>query len=68
MVQSIFIFSSHLSTQCFPLPETWYVVYRNYPEDPKMGGTAKCVRGTQSGPRKNNVVPIFLQHGPSATG
>lgn len=59
--------NSHLYTQCFPLTETWYLVYRNYEEDPAMGGTAKCVRGTQAGPLEGYSAPALLEYGTSVS-
>lgn len=52
-------------TKCLPLTQTWYLVYRNYPEDPAMGSDAKCVRGGQRGPVENDTVPIFLSYRPN---
>lgn len=60
-------FNSHLYTQCFPINKTWYVMYRNYEEDPAMAGTAKCLRGTVTGPLVDHTVPIVLQHSPNVS-
>lgn len=65
MVYSIFSFDLCLFTQCYPLTATWYLVYRNYPEDPAMGGDAKCVRVGQTGPLENDRVPIFFSYSPN---
>ncbi|CAN7937442.1 unnamed protein product, partial [Ixodes hexagonus] len=52
--------------QCFPLTETWYMVYRNYESDPVFGGTAGCLRYTQEGPMSNGTVPLVIRYGNDA--
>lgn len=52
----------HIPTQCFPLTETWYQVYRSYEVDPVLGGTSKCVRATETGAFENDVAPVLLQY------
>ncbi|XP_077491839.1 uncharacterized protein LOC144102443 [Amblyomma americanum] len=34
--------------KCFPLQDVWYIVYRNFEEDPYFGGDAKCMIITQT--------------------
>lgn len=47
-------------SKCFPVLDTWFLAYRNYEYDEAMGGTAKCVSGTVSGPREGDDVPLLL--------
>ncbi|XP_029850176.2 uncharacterized protein LOC115332040 [Ixodes scapularis] len=49
-------------SKCFPLPETWHVVYRNYESDPVFGGTAKCVKFTETGPPANGAYPVLIEY------
>ncbi|CAN7982327.1 unnamed protein product, partial [Ixodes pacificus] len=51
---------------CFPLQETWHVLYRNYAYDPAFGGTAKCVRITNTGPEVNGAYPLVISFGNSS--
>ncbi|KAM7307887.1 uncharacterized protein ISCGN_011523 [Ixodes scapularis] len=53
-------------SQCFPLQETWYMLYRNYAFDPAFGGTAKCVRFTNAGPEVNGAYPLVISFGNSS--
>ncbi|CAN7937439.1 unnamed protein product [Ixodes hexagonus] len=48
-------------SKCFPLPETWYMIYRNYESDPPFGGTAKCVRFTENGSSDNGSYPLLFE-------
>ncbi|KAM7299015.1 uncharacterized protein ISCGN_019582 [Ixodes scapularis] len=50
---------------CFPLEETWYVAYRNYETDPYFGGSAKCVRFSETDPGQNGAYPVILEYDPS---
>ncbi|CAN7986952.1 unnamed protein product, partial [Ixodes hexagonus] len=51
----------------FPLKKTWYIKYRNYETDPFFGGTAKCVRLTETNPGKDDVYPLVLQYNPDVS-
>ncbi|EEC15925.1 hypothetical protein IscW_ISCW013442, partial [Ixodes scapularis] len=44
---------------CFPLQETWYMMYRSHEIDPGFGGKAKCVKGYQTGPLVDGSAPIL---------
>ncbi|KAM7282669.1 uncharacterized protein LOC120849734 [Ixodes scapularis] len=46
----------------FPLTETWYMLYRNYEEDPNFG-TSKCVRFSQVGPEEEGGYHILIEYG-----
>ncbi|KAL1474555.1 hypothetical protein MTO96_037883 [Rhipicephalus appendiculatus] len=39
---------------CFPLHEKWYVMYRNYKDDPYFGGIGKCITISGTGPFEDN--------------
>lgn len=67
MVRSIFIFGLNLCMQCLPLTQKWHLAFRNYPDDPAMGGDAKCVTVGQTGPLENDTVPIFFSYSPNVT-
>lgn len=67
MIYYLIVLNLHLRTQCFPLPETWHLVHRNYAEDPAMGGDAKCVRGADTAPPENDSMPVLLQHSPNVS-
>lgn len=67
VINSLFIFNPRIYTQCFSVTETWYLMYRNYEEDPAMGGTAKCVRGTTVGQPEGDAVRAVLEYSPNVT-
>ncbi|XP_040077357.3 uncharacterized protein LOC120849242 [Ixodes scapularis] len=48
-------------SQCMPIQEKWYAVYRNYENDPAFGGTAKCAKFTSLGPEENGVYTMLVQ-------
>ncbi|KAM7308383.1 uncharacterized protein ISCGN_012017 [Ixodes scapularis] len=50
-------------SKCFPLQETWYMMYRSHEIDPGFGGKAKCVKGYQTGPLVDGSAPIRLHIG-----
>ncbi|XP_040065721.1 uncharacterized protein LOC120839508 [Ixodes scapularis] len=49
----------------YPIQGTWYMLYRNYKTDPIFGGTAKCVRFSQTGvgPNGENLVLFEFDNG-----
>ncbi|XP_040075778.2 uncharacterized protein LOC120847909 [Ixodes scapularis] len=51
----------------FPLQETWYMAYRNYETDPFFGGTAKCVRISETDPGQDGVYPLVLHYDPDVS-
>ncbi|CAN7986954.1 unnamed protein product [Ixodes hexagonus] len=51
----------------FPLKETWYMKYRNYETDPFFGGTAKCVRVTETNAGQDGIYPLVLQYNPGVS-
>ncbi|EEC03622.1 conserved hypothetical protein [Ixodes scapularis] len=46
----------------FPLTETWYILYRNYEDDPVFG-TDKCVRFNQENPATDGEYPVTFKSG-----
>lgn len=55
------------ASQCYPLTDTWYMLLRNYEEDPALGGTAKCVRGTETGPVEDDMLSVHVQYSPDVS-
>lgn len=50
--------------KCFPLKESWYIVYRSYESDPFFGLTAKCVRiHSTDVPYVNNATKVKVEFG-----
>lgn len=47
--------------QCLPIPEKWYIVYRNYENDPLFGGKAQCGKFLSLGPEEDGAFPMKLQ-------
>lgn len=45
--------------KCFPVNETWYMVYRNYESDPLLGSATKCLKFTETGPPVNGEYPLL---------
>ncbi|XP_049520941.1 uncharacterized protein LOC125944474 isoform X2 [Dermacentor silvarum] len=39
---------------CFPIHEKWYIMYRNYQEDPYFGDSGKCITIIMTSPFENN--------------
>ncbi|XP_029848976.2 uncharacterized protein LOC115331055 [Ixodes scapularis] len=54
-------------SKCYPLPVTWYVIFRNFESDPVFGGTAKCVRFTETGPPEDGAYPVLIEYGNQST-
>ncbi|XP_077532558.1 uncharacterized protein LOC144144927 [Haemaphysalis longicornis] len=52
-------------TDCFPLTEAWYVIYRNYAYDPYFGGDPVCVVINEDGPFQNGVGTFTVEYGDS---
>ncbi|KAH7955665.1 hypothetical protein HPB52_002808 [Rhipicephalus sanguineus] len=52
---------------CFPFTETWYEVYRNFEEDPYLGGTATCIRATETGPYTDGSTPATVEYSPDVS-
>lgn len=67
VIHNTIMFNLLLYTQCFPIPDSWYMLFRNYEEDAAMGGTAKCVRGTQTGPVDGDSVPMSVRYSPDVS-
>ncbi|KAM7306857.1 uncharacterized protein ISCGN_010513 [Ixodes scapularis] len=49
-------------SKVFPLSETWYMLYRNYEDDPAFG-TSKCIRFSQVGPEEEGGYPALVEYG-----
>ncbi|KAK8783248.1 hypothetical protein V5799_015411 [Amblyomma americanum] len=52
---------------CFPLQDSYYIMYRNYEEDPLFGGDAKCIIITETGPFVGAYAPFTVQYGGDQT-
>ncbi|CAN7994716.1 unnamed protein product, partial [Ixodes pacificus] len=50
-------------SECFPLAESWYSVYRNYEFDPVLGGTEKCVSDFETLAEVNGAFPTVFKIG-----
>ncbi|KAG0443613.1 hypothetical protein HPB47_014716, partial [Ixodes persulcatus] len=59
----------HLSdrTRCTPVPGKFYLVYRNFEEDPIFGGTAKCVVVTEANKTATGSLLTATYDGGSST-
>ncbi|KAL1478618.1 hypothetical protein MTO96_016054 [Rhipicephalus appendiculatus] len=47
------------SSRCYPDVGEWYLMYRNYYNDPILGGTAKCLKYSKYGAYKNFSSPAM---------
>ncbi|KAM7308381.1 hypothetical protein ISCGN_012015 [Ixodes scapularis] len=54
-------------TMCAPVPGKFYLVYRNFEEDPIFGGTAKCVIVTESNKTATGSLLTATYDGGSST-
>ncbi|XP_077489473.1 uncharacterized protein LOC144100379 [Amblyomma americanum] len=52
---------------CFPLQDSYYIMHRNYEEDPLFGGDAKCIIITETGPFVGAYAPFTVQYGGDQT-
>uniref|UniRef100_A0A023G9B5 Putative lipocal-1 1 n=1 Tax=Amblyomma triste TaxID=251400 RepID=A0A023G9B5_AMBTT len=53
--------------KCFPLQDTYYIMYRNYKEDPLFGGEAKCIIIAETGPFVDGSSTFQVQYGGNNT-
>lgn len=51
-------------TECFPVVETWHQMYRDFEEDPYLGGKAKCVTGTETGDYEDGAAIVVFEFPP----
>ncbi|KAK8762879.1 hypothetical protein V5799_034512, partial [Amblyomma americanum] len=51
---------------CFPLEDTWYMIYRNYEYDPYYGGL-NCLIVTEIGPYDGTSATLQAQYGGNKT-
>ncbi|XP_075535047.1 uncharacterized protein LOC142570559 [Dermacentor variabilis] len=51
-------------TQCFPLEQSWHQMYRDFEEDPYLGGKSKCVKGTQTGDFVGDSAVVVFEYPP----
>ncbi|XP_077534949.1 uncharacterized protein LOC144146863 [Haemaphysalis longicornis] len=52
---------------CFPLDDTWYLMYRSFENDPYFGGSPMCVAVSASGPFENGSGKVKVQFGGKET-
>ncbi|KAH7947821.1 hypothetical protein HPB52_016149 [Rhipicephalus sanguineus] len=50
-------------SKCFPYERPWFAMLRNFESDPYIGGTAKCVRVTQTAPLQDDVTVNVVEFG-----
>ncbi|XP_077511656.1 uncharacterized protein LOC144122018 [Amblyomma americanum] len=50
--------------ECFPLEETWHLIYRDFEDDPYLGGKSKCVTGTQTGTFIGDSAYVYFEFPP----
>ncbi|XP_070388515.1 uncharacterized protein [Dermacentor albipictus] len=50
--------------QCFPLDNTWHQMYRDFEEDPYLGGKSKCVKGTETGDFVGDSAVVIFEYPP----
>ncbi|KAL3210715.1 hypothetical protein MRX96_008658 [Rhipicephalus microplus] len=50
---------------CFPLEEKWYIMYRNYKDDPYFGSAGQCIKIFATGPFVDNSGPFEVDVGDS---
>ncbi|KAL1416217.1 hypothetical protein MTO96_006476 [Rhipicephalus appendiculatus] len=50
-------------SKCFPYEGPWFAVLRNFENDPHIGGTAKCIRVTQTAPLQGDVTENVVEFG-----
>ncbi|CAN7937440.1 unnamed protein product, partial [Ixodes hexagonus] len=50
-------------SQCFPLAQTWYTVYRNYESDPIFGGPDSCLSDFETGTPVDGEYPLAFKFG-----
>lgn len=51
-------------SKCFPVEQTWHLIYRNFKSDPYLGGNAKCVKAIETGDRVGNSAIVVFQYPP----
>ncbi|XP_050043401.1 uncharacterized protein [Dermacentor andersoni] len=49
---------------CFPLEQSWHQIYRDFEEDPYLGGKSKCVKGTQTGDFVGDSAVVIFEYPP----
>ncbi|XP_077532565.1 uncharacterized protein LOC144144934 [Haemaphysalis longicornis] len=54
-------------TDCFPLQDTWFLIYRNFENDPYFGGSPKCIEFSEPGPFVNGSFPVIGTVGGNVT-
>ncbi|XP_049520947.1 uncharacterized protein LOC125944488 [Dermacentor silvarum] len=52
---------------CFPFNGTWYTVYRNFENDPYLGGNATCIRTTETGAYAGGSTTATVQYSPNVS-
>nr|XP_054923053.1 uncharacterized protein LOC129382859 [Dermacentor andersoni] len=49
---------------CFPVQQSWYQMYRNFEEDPLLGGKSKCLKGTEAGEVVDDPTMATFEYSP----
>uniref|UniRef100_A0A034WYV1 Lipocalin 28 n=1 Tax=Rhipicephalus microplus TaxID=6941 RepID=A0A034WYV1_RHIMP len=52
-------------SQCFPLEQSWHLMYRDFEDDPYLGGKSKCVKGTQTGEYVDDSTLVVFEYPPN---
>ncbi|XP_077532566.1 uncharacterized protein LOC144144935 [Haemaphysalis longicornis] len=52
---------------CFPLQDTWVLIYRSFEQDPYFGGSPTCIEFSESGPFENGSGPVTGEIGGNTT-
>ncbi|XP_077534952.1 uncharacterized protein LOC144146865 isoform X2 [Haemaphysalis longicornis] len=50
-------------SKCFPLRDTWYIIYRSFEYDEYLGGSPACLAVYQTGSFENGSGPFTIQIG-----
>ncbi|XP_075540040.1 uncharacterized protein LOC142574937 [Dermacentor variabilis] len=49
---------------CFPVQQLWYQMYRNFEDDPFLGGKSKCLKGTEAGEVVDDPTMATFEYSP----
>ncbi|XP_049520496.1 uncharacterized protein LOC125944217 [Dermacentor silvarum] len=49
---------------CFAMEQSWHQVYRNFEEDPYLGGKTKCIKGTHTGDLVGDSAVVIFEYPP----
>uniref|UniRef100_A0A023GCZ2 Putative lipocal-1 1 n=1 Tax=Amblyomma triste TaxID=251400 RepID=A0A023GCZ2_AMBTT len=51
-------------SECFPLEQSWHLMYRDFESDPYLGGKAKCVKGIQTNDFVEDSTVVVFEYPP----